>query len=570
MKHYLTSLCSTVIVAAGFVALISCIPATAMGSPGLFGPNAVLTGPATNPPVFRVGSPGVVPFGQRGGSLVVDVQLDASGQEVSTGFSLKFDPAVFILTNAVTGPDAFAKGFTLLTNQNRIAFGEIGIVLFNFASTTLNPSPPTNSVVRLTFNVKPTAPLGVTPIRFFGNGCGFNPTPATTPTDCSTAGLGPNSTAFAIFPTYTDGAANITSVPVGRLEGDINRASINIAGTGDNFVDGVDLAQYDDLLIRKSTLSPNEFQAMDDAPFAIGGDGCLKPDDKQQIRLYRLAPTSVVAAFGPTAEGTCLIGGGAGGATDNSGANADQVTLKPRQLRINAANAQTSGVAVIPVDLVALGGETAVQFSLVFDPATFSVSSATGIGASPNPDVVLGAGLPSGCSSYTVDGSQAAVGRIGINLDCAPLTFSAGTDQIFNLNLHVKPTAATGVTYPLVLSNSPFAAGMTDIQANDLSFSPVDGAVTVLAPPPTGFTVSGRIFKPDGITGIGSVRVTLTGDPNGPRSAITNSFGVYQFTLVPGGQTYTLDARKKTFRFQPQTIAVAGGNLANVNFIGIE
>ena len=169
-------------------------------------PPATMTATETNGDnsTFRIGSAGVTPGVNRGDPIVVDIQLDSNGAEIATGFSIQYDPAVLTFGSAVIGPDAQAKGFALTLNQTKLGNGQLGAVLFNFSLGTFSVAPPSSVVVRLNFTVKGTAPFGVSPIRFIGNGCPNDPGNA--PTDCSTAGVNGQGDPVTINPVYTDGA----------------------------------------------------------------------------------------------------------------------------------------------------------------------------------------------------------------------------------------------------------------------------------------------------------------------------------------------------------------------------
>jgi hypothetical protein len=78
------------------------------------------------------------------------------------------------------------------------------------------------------------------------------------------------------------------------------------------------------------------------------------------------------------------------------------------------------------------------------------------------------------------------------------------------------------------------------------------GAFEVLSPTAATVSISGRVTTATG-RGIKSVRLTLT-DSNGQvRTAMTATFGYYQFTDVQVGQTYILSATGKQYTFSQPT-----------------
>lgn len=68
-------------------------------------------------------------------------------------------------------------------------------------------------------------------------------------------------------------------------------------------------------------------------------------------------------------------------------------------------------------------------------------------------------------------------------------------------------------------------------------------------------SVRGRVMSPFG-RGLGRVRVRLTEADGTSRTALTNSFGYYNFEDLSSGQTVTLEAFSKQFNFAPQIITV--------------
>ncbi len=92
--------------------------------------------------------------------------------------------------------------------------------------------------------------------------------------------------------------------------------------------------------------------------------------------------------------------------------------------------------------------------------------------------------------------------------------------------------------------------------------------VRIESPSSTGIEISGRVLTPSGI-GIRNVVVMLT-DSNGVRQiATTNSFGIYMFTAVTSGGSYTLSAASKRYRFAPQIMTVTS-SLNDLDLVGLE
>jgi uncharacterized delta-60 repeat protein len=80
--------------------------------------------------------------------------------------------------------------------------------------------------------------------------------------------------------------------------------------------------------------------------------------------------------------------------------------------------------------------------------------------------------------------------------------------------------------------------------------------------------VAGRVSTPAGL-GLRNAIVSLTDSAGERRTVTTSSFGLYSFTDIPSGGTFTVSVSSRRYRFAPRTIAAAG-NLSDVDFVGME
>lgn len=91
--------------------------------------------------------------------------------------------------------------------------------------------------------------------------------------------------------------------------------------------------------------------------------------------------------------------------------------------------------------------------------------------------------------------------------------------------------------------------------------------VQVQAPTPANVSnvnISGRVTTPSG-NGAGGLQMVLT-DSNGiVQTTLTTTFGYYQFTNVPNGTTYTIEASSKRYSMSPRTLQV-NDNIGDVDF----
>ena len=81
-------------------------------------------------------------------------------------------------------------------------------------------------------------------------------------------------------------------------------------------------------------------------------------------------------------------------------------------------------------------------------------------------------------------------------------------------------------------------------------------------------TVSGRVLTPDGRS-LRNIIVSLMDSAGVSRTATTSSFGFYSFDSVRTGETYTITAASRRYRFTPR-ILVINGSIANLDLLGLE
>lgn len=130
-----------------------------------------------------------------GQQAVVQIQLDAQGNESSTSFSFNFNPAV--LTNpVVTIGNGVPSNSNLGTNTNNAAAGQIGVLV----DSTNTYTAGTRNIVTVTFTVPANAPIGLYPVTF-----------GDTPTSRSVS----SSTGALLATTYTNGSVQVGSTAAG-------------------------------------------------------------------------------------------------------------------------------------------------------------------------------------------------------------------------------------------------------------------------------------------------------------------------------------------------------------------
>lgn len=171
---------------------------------------------------------------------------------------------------------------------------------------------------------------------------------------------------------------------------------------------------------------------------------------------------SVTANTGPQRTGTLTIAGRTFTVTQ---AAAPQT---PRKLRIVSSTGFRGAMVEVPVDLISLGDENTVAFSLNFDPAIFN-----------SPIAQLGTDTPATATLITND-NQASQGRFGVQLLLpAAQAFSTGSRRIILIKLTVAPNSnatSTNVSF----GDQPIGRVVGDRQAAALPVGYETGSVTIL------------------------------------------------------------------------------------------
>lgn len=149
-----------------------------------------------------------------------------------------------------------------------------------------------------------------------------------------------------------------------------------------------------------------------------------------------------------------------------------------RVVRVVAVSGAPDTDVNVAIEVDSQGGETAISFSLNFDPTKLSITTISG--TNNNPDVMSGSDAP--FSTRTVNMSQAASGRIGL-LQTFNGSLSAGTRQILVFRFRILPAAAQGAT-AITFGDVPVLRSMTNEQAQALDATYTGGNVTITGPMP--------------------------------------------------------------------------------------
>jgi uncharacterized protein (TIGR03437 family) len=403
-------------------------------SPG-GGPSNVMTfniTPPRDPRTVRV-APAT---GSSGANVVVPIELVSQGDENALGFSLTFDPAILGAPQAALG--AGAAGATLNTNASQAAQGRFGVILS--LPTGQRFSEGARRIVNVTFTIANT--------QAASTNIGFDDQPVPREVADVNASRLPSN--------YTPGPVTITR----GYEADVAPRP-----DGDGAVTIIDWVLIGRIVAGLETAANgSEFQRADCAPRPDKGDGRLTVSDWAQVGRYAAGSDPVTTAGGPTSPGSA--------ATLASMAAARAVKPgEPRLLRVIAGDRSFGATRTAIVELDAQGDESALGFSLLFNPSEWRFVSAE-------------AGRDAREAVIHFNAREAARGRIGLVLALpASGSFSAGARQLVALKF-VPVSGAEAKPLAIGFADGPVTREVVSSEAVSLpvryeikSTSPAIGAL---------------------------------------------------------------------------------------------
>ncbi len=373
-----------------------------------------------------------------GQSFALPVFLVANGNENSLSFSINFTTTRLSFAGVAPGSGASGAAFTVQTNQ--LGSGRLGFTLTMPAQTTF--SSGTQEAVKVFFNS--ALQLGGSQVA---SGITFGNLPVNRQL------LDINGTSLQA--SYSNGTVTISP---SAFEGDVFPRT-----NGNQSITAIDLDQLGRFIAKLETpVNSGEFQRADCAPRSALGDAQLKVTDWVQAGRYSIGSDGLQVVGGPALEVPATNGPASGS----------------RVVSLASPSGFQGSMLVLPVNLQSQGDESALQFSVSFDPAKFSYA---------------GSSLGSNATSATifVNSSQIATGKVGIAMALPPgNTFTAGIRQIVNINL--APTAAGVGTNTVSFADQPIAQVVSNPNANEIGIGFVAGTVTVVELPLLSITHSGN------------------------------------------------------------------------------
>jgi hypothetical protein len=139
-----------------------------------------------------------------------------------------------------------------------------------------------------------------------------------------------------------------------------------------------------------------------------------------------------------------------------------------------SSNGQPGSEVIVGVELNGMGDETAMSFTIRFDP---KILEFRGVGGTDNePDVMAGKGSPAGMVR-TLNAAAADKGRLGLLLQSSTV-FGVGRREILNLRFYVRDDARRGVAM-LAFGDETLARSTTNALARLLDAEWLNGTVVV-------------------------------------------------------------------------------------------
>ncbi len=205
-----------------------------------------------------------------------------------------------------------------------------------------------------------------------------------------------------------------------------------------------------------------------------------------------------------------------------------------REVRVVGNTAVAGQNVNVAIELVALGNENALGFSLNFNPAIFS-----------NPVGALGTGGAGATFNFN---SQVASGRAGVTVALAAgQSFAAGTRQIIVVTFAVVANAAAGAT-SISFGDQPVVREISDPNANPVTATFTPGTITIQQPNPVPALTS--LLPSSGPAGSGGFPLTVNGSNFVNGSTVQWNGSARTTTFVSGTQLTAI--------IPPTDLAVAG------------
>lgn len=372
--------------------------------------------------------------GSAGGVVQIPIELTALGTENTVAFSVRFDPAWLAYASFTLSP-ALVGGPSIV-NTNSVSTGSLGTVLALAPGQTF--SKGTNLLGTLQLQVAASAQGGTSSDIAFGDQPVFREV-ASAEADILAADFVPGK----------------VSISAGY------EADLGPRPNGDGRVSAADWTLIGRIVAGLASVSPGpEFQRTDCAPRSTSGDGRLTSADWTQAGRYAAGVDAIKPAGGPTgpASPASLGDGIADGVS-----RVTKMSLSGRQVRAVAETVKPDSTVDVRVEVLALGNENALGFSLNFDPKALVYQN-----------IALAAGA--GAAQLLPNAGAVSEGRLGLLLGYpSGQSIAAGVHALLTITFQVKAEALlpTGIRF----GDAPVLREVVSSEADTLETAWVDGAI---------------------------------------------------------------------------------------------
>lgn len=355
------------------------------------------------------------------------IELAARGNENALAFSLNYDPALLRFSEAVSVGGAGGAQLIVIPDQN--GNGKVGIGFALPPGQTF--AAGTRAIVTLRFLALSGSGKATTKVSF-----GDLPTAS----GISSAAATPLTARFtdAVITITGDHNPKPTLAEISPNAAMAGTTGVVVAINGSDFVNG-STVEWNGAARTTRYISATQLTA--EIPAAD----------------LAMAGAARVAVTNPTP------GGGASNALNFT---IEGVPVAVRGVRAVSATAIPGGTVTIPIEMVALGQENALSFSLTFDPAVLK-------------NLQLSLGGDAEGAQLIFNDSQAESGRLGIAL-ALPIgqRFAAGARQLLRISFNVANDTNASTT-AIGLDDLPLQRTVADDTANELATSWTPGEVTI-------------------------------------------------------------------------------------------
>jgi hypothetical protein len=220
------------------------------------------------------------------------------------------------------------------------------------------------------------------------------------------------------------------------------------------------------------------------------------------------------------------------------------------------ALAATGSTVTIPVTVGAIPAGSPIEsfdFTVFYDPVVLQAVSPFGSNAGT---------LSANCSVLS---NSPQSGRVVVSGACATAITTTSSGVLYNLQFNVIGTSGqqTGLLF-----NSPSTGTQTfQFNSGTPAANTTNGSFSVLAPTAASVTVAGKVTNYQG-RGIRNVLITMTDSAGRDQTTQTTAFGYYKFESVAAGETVTITAKARRYKFsQSSIIRTTNESVSDADFV---